>query len=77
MANEDAKKKIKEHLSNAIEYQKKIEKLTAKLIEELEKAQGLSSETGEVAGEAEEEAVAPEVFEVPEIVHQRFLRFLR
>jgi len=67
MANEDVKKKIEEHLSNAIEYQKKIEKLTAKLIEELEKAQGLSSETGEVAGEAEEEAVAPEVFEVPEI----------
>ena len=63
MANEDAKKKIEEHLSNAIEYQKEIEKLTAKLIEELEKAQGLSSEIGL----AEEEAAAPEVSEVPEI----------
>ncbi len=63
MANEDAKKKIEEHLSNAIEYQKEIEKLTAKLIEELEKAQGLSSEIGE----AEEEAAAAEVSEVPEI----------
>jgi len=64
MANEDAKKKIEEHLSNAIEYQKEIEKLTAKLIEELELAQGLSSEIGEVAGEAEEEAAAPEVPEI-------------
>lgn len=67
MANEDAKKKIEEHLSNAIHYQKEIEKLTAKLIEELEKAQGLSSEVGEIAAEAEEEAAAPEVSEVPEI----------
>ena len=64
MANEDAKKKIEEHLSNAIEYQKEIEKLTAKLIEELELAQGLSSEIGEVAGEAEEEVAAPEVPEI-------------
>ncbi len=64
MANEDAKKKIEEHLSNAIEYQKEIEKLTAKLIEELELAQGLSSEIGEAAGEAEEEAAAPEIPEI-------------
>lgn len=63
MAYEDAKKKIEEHLSNAIEYQKEIEKLTAKLIEELEKAQGLSSEIGG----AEKEAAAPEISEGPEI----------
>ena len=64
MANEDAKKKIEEHLSNAIEYQKEIEKLTAKLIEELELAQGLSSEIGEAAEVAEEEAAAPEIPEI-------------
>jgi hypothetical protein len=67
MANEDVKRKIEKHLSNAIQYQKDIEKLTAKLIEELEKAQELSSEAGEIAAEAEEEAAAPEVYKIPEI----------
>ena len=70
MAKEDVKKKIEEHLSNAIQYQKDIEKLTAKLIEELEKAQELSSEEGEIAAEAGEEAAAPEVSEIPEIENE-------